>query len=116
VRQLVSDTGPLLHLHEAASLDLLQHAGAIAIPTAVECEMVQHVRAWRTCKPQWITVTPVRTPYDAQATEWQESGLLEGGEAEAIALARQLSAAWFLTDDTAARVFATVLGWKCMGL
>jgi predicted nucleic acid-binding protein len=115
VRQLVSDTGPLLHLHEAANLDLLQHTGVIAIPQAVEREMVQHVREWRTRKPQWITVTPVRTPYDAQALEWQQSGLLEAGEAEAIALACQLSAAWFLTDDAAARVFATVLGLEVHG-
>jgi len=30
VRQIVSDTGPLLHLHEAALLMLLEQAGAIA--------------------------------------------------------------------------------------
>jgi predicted nucleic acid-binding protein len=87
----------------------------IAIPKAVDSEMVQHVRAWRTHKPQWIMVTPVCTPYAAQATEWQQSGLLETGEAEAIALARQLSAAWFLTDDAAARVFATALGLEVHG-
>jgi predicted nucleic acid-binding protein len=40
---------------------------------------------------------------------------LEAGEAEAIALARQLSAAWFLTDDAAARVCATVLGLEVHG-
>ena len=47
--------------------------------------------------------------------EWQTSGLVEAGEAEAIALARQLSAAWFLTDDAAARVFATALGLEVHG-
>jgi predicted nucleic acid-binding protein len=87
----------------------------IAIPKAVESEIVQHIQEWRTRRPQWITVTPVRTPYDTQATEWQQSGLLEAGEAEAIALARQLSAAWFLTDDAAARVFATALGLEVHG-
>jgi predicted nucleic acid-binding protein len=40
---------------------------------------------------------------------------LEAGEAEAIALARQLSAAWFLTDDAAARVFAAALGLEVHG-
>jgi hypothetical protein len=48
VRQIVSDTGPLLHLYEAASLNLLEHAGTITIPTAVDREMVQHVREWHT--------------------------------------------------------------------
>jgi predicted nucleic acid-binding protein len=65
---------------------------------------------WHTRKPPWITVTAVIAPYDAQAMGWQQGGLLEAGEAEAIALARQLSAMWLLTDDTAARVFATALG------
>jgi predicted nucleic acid-binding protein len=115
VRQVVSDTGPLLHLHEAALLMLLEQAGAIAIPPAVDNEMAQHVQEWHTGKPPWITITLVCTPYAAQATEWQQNGLLEAGEAEAIALARQLSAAWFLTDDAAARVFAAALGLEVHG-
>jgi predicted nucleic acid-binding protein len=40
---------------------------------------------------------------------------LEVGEAEAIALARQLSATWFLTDDATARVFAIALGLEVHG-
>lgn len=36
---------------------------------------------------------------------WQQAGLIHAGEAEAIALAMQLSADWLLTDDTAARLF-----------
>jgi predicted nucleic acid-binding protein len=115
VRQIVSNTGPLLHLYEASSLNLLEHAGTVTIPTAVDREMVQHVREWHTRAPQWITVTPVRALYALQAMEWQQSGLLEAGEAEAIALARQLSATWLLTDDAAARVFATAIGVEVHG-
>jgi predicted nucleic acid-binding protein len=91
------------------------HAGTIAVPKAVDREMVQHVREWHTRQPPWITVTAVIAPYDAQATSWQQGGLLEAGEAEALALARQLSAKWLLTDDTAARVFATALGFEVHG-
>lgn len=115
MRRIVSDTGPLLHLHEAACLALLEYAGAVAVPTAVDSEMVQHMREWPTRKPRWITVTSVIAPFDVQATGWQQSGLLEMGEAEAIALALQLRAAWLLTDDTAARVFATALGFAVHG-
>ena len=68
--------------------------------------MAQHELEWRARRPDWITVTPVTTPYDAQATRWQQVGLLDAGEAEAVALARQLNAHWFLTDDAAARVLA----------
>jgi len=115
VRQIVSDTGPLLHLHEAACLALLEHAGTVAVPKAVDSEMAQYVRDWNTRKPPWITVTAVIAPYDGQAMGWQQSGLLETGEAEAIALALQVSAMWLLTDDTAARVFATALGFEVHG-
>lgn len=115
MRRIVSDTGPLLHLHEATCLALLEHAGTVAVPKAVDREMVQHVREWHTRKPPWIAVTSVIAPYDVQATGWQQSGLLETGEAEAIALALQLSATWLLTDDTAARVFATALGFEVHG-
>ncbi len=115
MRWVVSDTGPLLHLHEAALLSLLEHAGTIVIPKAVDSEMALHVLDWRARKPQWITVTTVSAPYDTQASGWQQSGLLEAGEAEAIALARQLSALWLLTDDAAARVFATMMGLEVHG-
>src|SRR5262245_47992994 len=115
VRWIVSDTGPLLHLHEAMLLPLLEHAGTIVIPKAVDNEMTLHVLDWYARKPQWLTVTTVSAPYDAQAAGWQQSGLLEAGEAEAIAPAHQLSAAWFLTDDAVARVFATAMGLEVHG-
>jgi predicted nucleic acid-binding protein len=42
-------------------------------------------------------------------------GLLDAGQAEAIALARQLKANWFLTDDTAARVLSASFGLEVHG-
>ena len=115
MRRIVSNTGPLLHFHEAELLPLLGHAGEIHIPKAVNLEMAKHEQEWQAHKPEWITVTAVTAPYDAQATRWQHVGLLDAGEAEAIALARQLNADWFLTDDAAARVLATSLGLEVHG-
>jgi hypothetical protein len=60
-------------------------------------------------------VEVLSTPYDEKAIAWQQAGLLDAGEAEAIALARQVQADWFLTDDTAARLFAQVLGLEVHG-
>lgn len=40
---------------------------------------------------------------------------MDAGEAEAIALARQVQADWFLTDDAAARLFARALGLEVHG-
>lgn len=115
MRRVVSNTGPLLHLHEAQLLPLLQRAGELYIPQAVEVEMVQHERDWRNHQPGWIVVATVRAPHATQAAQWERVGLLDTGEAEAIALARELNAEWFLTDDGAARVFAASLGLEVHG-
>ncbi len=113
--KIVSNTGPLLHLHEAELLALLEHVGEIYIPKAVDVEMAQHELAWQDRKPGWIMVTTVAAPHDAQATRWQQGGLLDAGEAEAIALAQQLRAEWRLTDDAAARILAASLGLEVHG-
>jgi predicted nucleic acid-binding protein len=115
VRRVVSNTGPLLHLHEAALLALLEHTGEIYIPKAVDVEMAQYELDWQARKPRWITVTTVTAPHDAQAARWQQVRLLDAGEAEAIALARQLNANWFFTDDAAARVLAASLELEVHG-
>jgi len=44
-----------------------------------------------------------------------KAGLLDPGEAEALALANQLHAEWLLTDDTAARLVASRLGLEVHG-
>jgi hypothetical protein len=69
VRQVVSNTGPLLHLHEAALVALLEHTGAVAIPRAVDSEMMLYVPEWQVRRPTWLTVMTVTVPYDAQAIE-----------------------------------------------
>jgi predicted nucleic acid-binding protein len=50
-----------------------------------------------------------------EARSWQQAGLLHYGEAQAIALARQLGADWLLTDDAAARLLAQSLGLEVHG-
>jgi hypothetical protein len=74
VRRIVSNTGPRLHLHEAARLALLEHAGEISIPKAVDVEMAQQELAWRARKAGWIMVTTVAAPHDAEAAMWQQGG------------------------------------------
>ena len=46
---------------------------------------------------------------------WSDAGLLDLGEAQALALAEQLRATWFLTDDAAARLIAGHLGFEVHG-
>ena len=113
MRCVVSDTGPLLHLIEAQALHLVRLTGELHIPPQVVAEMANHLSAWRV--PEWMAVDALAAPHAAEAFAWQQAGLLDTGEAEAIALARQIKADWLLTDDAAARLFATELGLEVHG-
>lgn len=109
----VTDTGPLLHLTEAAALDLLRLVGDLHAPPQVMAEMAYHRADWSL--PEWITLDALAPVYAAEAAAWQQAGLVDAGEAEAIALARQITADWLLTDDAAARLFAEELGIEVHG-
>jgi predicted nucleic acid-binding protein len=115
VRRIICNTGPLLHLGEAQVLALLALAGEVSIPLAVDLEMLVHQQDWQHQRPAWIIIQRLELPYNTAAAQWQHAGLLHGGEAAAVALAQQLHANWFLTDDTAARVFAQSLGLEVHG-
>ena len=112
---VVCDTGPLIHLEEAGVRNLLSHAGAIHIPQGVEAEMRRHEERWLDRRPAWLKVTNLNPHYDVEARTWQQAGLLDEGEAEAVALARQLNAHWLLTDDTAARLVGQAFGLDVHG-
>jgi predicted nucleic acid-binding protein len=115
MRLVVCDTGPLLHLSEVGRLDLLSSAGTIAIPAAVAEELDFHLPAWGLNRPDWIRVDVLSPDAADQAIAWQTSGMLHAGEAESLALARQARCDWYLTDDAAARIFASSLGLEVHG-
>ncbi|MGH9824736.1 MAG: hypothetical protein ACREDR_15970, partial [Blastocatellia bacterium] len=100
---------------QAHSLDLLRLTGDINIPPAIAIETARHNSGWTAAPPSWISVTVLQTAHANQAQTWEQAGLLDRGEAEAVALTRQLRADWFLTDDTSARVLATSLGIEVHG-
>jgi predicted nucleic acid-binding protein len=100
-------------LSEAQALGLLALPGQIYIPDTVKDELAYHVPNWQ--KPNWLTVGPLAEPHSGEALAWHQAGLLHLGEAEAIALARQLRADWLLTDDTAARLMGQALGLEVHG-
>jgi predicted nucleic acid-binding protein len=104
--RIVCDTGPLLHLLEAESLALLGRAGRVYIPPSVQSELLAHHSRWTAERPDWVEIVPLESAFAGEALAWVRSKLLDQGEAEALALCAQLSADWFLTDDTAARMIA----------
>jgi predicted nucleic acid-binding protein len=113
VRCVVSDTGPLFHLTEADAFSLTRLVGDLHIPSQVHAELAYLFSAWES--PPWLKIDALEALHAAEAAAWQQSGLLDPGEAEAIALARQIKADWLLTDDAAARLFAAGLGLEVHG-
>jgi predicted nucleic acid-binding protein len=111
MKRLVADTGPVLHLHEAGALHLLPLIGETFLPPLVAAELRSRIPA----SPKWLKVQAISSTAQARALEWRRAGLLHGGEAEALALARESKADWFLTDDAAARLMAESLNVEVHG-
>lgn len=70
---------------------------------------------WDRQKPDWIEVHPLESSFTEDALGWLRAGLLDLGESEALALASQIRADWFLTDDAAARMVAQQQGFEVHG-
>jgi len=111
MKRLVADTGPVLHLHEADALHLLPLIGEIFLPPLVAAELRSRISVL----PKWAKVQALSSSAQQRALEWRRAGLLHGGEAEALALARESKAGWFLTDDAAARLMAESLNVEVHG-
>jgi predicted nucleic acid-binding protein len=112
-RIVVCDTGPLLHLSEAGAIHLLQNAGRILIPESVTKEYYQNAQGWN--PPQWIEVHELDQAAQKRSEGFQESITVDLGEADAIALAIQVEADWFITDDAKARQLAESLNLESHG-
>lgn len=117
MRLIVSDTGPLLHLHQAGALELLRHFTEAVIAPTVMAELRRHApEIWAGGVPPWIRLHAPSAAAASRAAKWVDGELLDPGEAEALAMAAELLPDLFLTDDTAARVMAESLGLVARGL
>jgi predicted nucleic acid-binding protein len=113
LRRVVSNAGPLIHLHEADALRLLRLTGKISIPPQVASETANYFP--RGSVPEWISVAPLDEFRAKESLAWQQANILDAGEADALALARQLNTDWFLTDDERARLLGKQLGLEVHG-
>lgn len=104
---VVADTGPLLHLHNAEALQIFPRFAEVTIPCIVERELSRHHLF---SKPTWLYTHPLSRSAKAKSVAWQEAGLVDEGEADALALALESTCDWFLTDDAAARLLGESLG------
>jgi len=111
---VVCDAGPVIHLYEAQCLSLLMHTGHLFLPSRVYSEVqatIQMKEKW----PKWLEIVKLDRNELNEAKRWQSAGGLHDGESEAVVLARQKKADWFLTDDSATRLFVSLLGFEVHG-
>ncbi len=116
MRRVVADTGPLLHLSEIQAGELLLCFGSVQATPVVLDEFGRHWPEFvRATHPSWLIAVPVSTEATDLANQWLSAGLLDAGEAEALAHAKVESADLFLTDDAAARTLAESIGVESRG-
>lgn len=111
---IICDAGSIIHLHEAGMLSLLAQMGDIFLPQGVSAEVLDVTNladAW----PEWLQAVDLNPFELREAESWVKIGDLHAGEAEAFVLARAKKADWLLTDDSAARLFASLLGLEMHG-
>ena len=114
MKVIVCDAGPIIHLNEARCLPLLRQTGNLFLPHGVYMEVQTSIHM-DTQWPDWLRVVKLSSKEQNEAGVWQAAGGLHAGEAEAIVLARQKKADWFLTDDAATRFFVSLLGMEVHG-
>lgn len=112
-RICILDAGPLIHLDELDSLELLQSLGEIFIPESVAYEAEKHRNG----------ITEKIRPHivgEAETLSWKLAEVIEkyglgAGETAALAWAEKFGADLFVSDDQSARVAANGLGYKSTG-
>jgi predicted nucleic acid-binding protein len=112
---VVADTGPLLHLHEIDAAHLLGHFGTIHVTPTVLTELERHAPGCFGNMPDWWVPSAPSSAAQELGSRWIDSGLLDSGEAEALAFAQEIHADCFITDDSAARTLGESLGIQVRG-
>jgi uncharacterized protein len=115
MRLVVSDTSPIRALDHLQRLELLsQLFEAVLIPPAVREELTRPSKRFRAIDVAEIPGAIVRAPANVdQVRELQRQ--LQAGEAEAIALAKEIEAE-LLIDEKAGRLIAIQQGVRVTGV
>ena len=113
---VVTDTGPLLHLHQIGVAGLLSHLGSVHVTPTVLHELRRHAPAFLSNGlPPWLKTGQPSSASLQLARQWVGAQVLDAGEAEALAFAQEINADLFITDDTAARTLGESLGLQVRG-
>ena len=110
----VCDAGPVIHLDELESLDLLSDFHPLFISNTVQSEIIKH----RPAALQRLTHFKVVDSIPQQGPRLSVLSKvlsLDIGELESLSIAQEMAGVFFLTDDAAARLAGEELGCKVHG-
>lgn len=111
----ICDAGPLIHLDELGSLDLLSEAAPVIVPHAVWIEILKHRPLLFSTKSIHFKRVAPSEPVPLVLETLSQVLTLHEGEKEALQIALEHPGAILLTDDTAARLAAENLGVTSYG-
>jgi len=108
----VCDAGPIIHLDELGSLDLLRDLGTLLVPESVWQEARQHRPNLALNSLPAAHLTAAVEDAALQAATFMD---LPAGETDGLILMCKHSGDLFLTDDLKARATALVLNFRVQG-
>ena len=111
---VIADAGPLIHLDELNSLNLLADFDKVIIPETVWNE-VEHHRPKALCHAEFAFSRQAANLFSSQVDALIPLYTLHAGEQEALHLCFEYKNSLLLTDDTAARLAAKSLGVTAHG-
>jgi len=112
---VVCDAGPIIHLDELGCLHLMRDFERVFVPDRVRQEVLQHrIIAFKGGDANWIEVShryPLEEPFRTMCRMFS----LDAGEVAALEILSREPDLIFLTDDAAARLVVTRLGFRVHG-
>lgn len=115
IREVVCDAGPLIHLHELDSLDLLVDFQEAFVPEQVWDEVSRHRPAALELSGLPLRRVPVAISQEPRFQGIVRTFSLDLGEQAALSLMTARRESVLLTDDAAARLASKALGFRSHG-
>lgn len=111
----VLDAGPLIYLDELGRLNLLADFKTLLVPQSVMREALRHRPELRLSSLPNCEIIPQMHALPSEMRTLAERYALHEGELAALALLAARHAELLLSDDTAARLVAQLLGFRTHG-
>lgn len=112
---VVCDAGPIIHLDEVGCLHLMRDFEKVLVPDRVCKEVLKHRNVvFEGGDVNWIGISR-RYPMKESARTMCRMFSLDAGESAALEILCKEPDLIFLTDDAAARLVATRLGFRAQG-